>query len=37
LASINKYNRNRHRTAAVGYAVSGIVSLVSMGMLIFSS
>ena len=37
LASVNKHNRLRHRSAAIGYAISGVVALISMGMLLFSN
>jgi hypothetical protein len=37
LDSVNQHNRSRHRAAAIGYAVSGIVALVSMGMLLFAA
>jgi hypothetical protein len=37
LDSVNEGNRSRHRAAAIGYAVAGVVALISMGMLIFSA
>ena len=37
LDSVNTHNRSRHRAAAIGYGVSGVVALVSMGMLLFLS
>ncbi len=37
LESANQHNRSRHRAAAIGYAVSGAVALISMGMLLFLS
>ena len=37
LESANHRNRSRHRAAAIGYTVSGVVSLISMGMLLFLS
>ncbi|MFQ5924266.1 MAG: hypothetical protein ACE5M4_15625 [Anaerolineales bacterium] len=37
LDSVNQHNRSRHRTAAIGYGVSGVVALISMGMLLFLS
>jgi Flp pilus assembly protein TadB len=35
LDSVNQHNRSRHRAAAIGYTVSGAISLLSMGMLLF--
>lgn len=35
LASVNKHNRARQRAAAVGYAVAGVVALISMGFFLF--
>ena len=35
LDSVNQHNRSRHRAAAIGFGVSGLVALVSMGMLLF--
>lgn len=32
---VNKHNRSRHRAAALGYFISGVVSMISMGMLLF--
>lgn len=37
LETTNKHNRSRHRAAAIGYFVSGLVALISMGMLLFVS
>lgn len=37
LDSVNSHNRSRHRAAAIGYAVSGVVALISMGMLLFAT
>ena len=37
LESANQHNRSRHRAAAIGYAIAGAVSLISMGMLLFLS
>ena len=37
LDTVNQHNRSRHRAAAIGYGVSGVVALVSIGMLLFSS
>lgn len=37
LETVNGHNRSRHRAAAVGFAVSGLVSLISMGLLLFAS
>ncbi len=37
LETTNQHNRSRHRAAAIGYTVSGVVALISMGMLLFLS
>ncbi len=37
LETVNQHNRSRHRAAAIGYTVSGVVALISMGMLLFLS
>ena len=37
LDSVNQHNRSRHRAAAIGYAISGLVALLSMGMLLFAA
>lgn len=37
LDAVNESNRGRHRAAAIGYGVAGVVALVSMGMLIFGT
>ena len=37
LDSVNQHNRSRHRAAAIGYAVSGIVAMASMGILLFAT
>lgn len=36
LDTVNAHNRSRHRAAAIGYAVSGVVALISMGLLLFA-
>lgn len=36
LDSVNQHNRSRHRAAAIGYAISGIVAMASMGILLFA-
>lgn len=36
LAGLNKHNRARHRTAAIGYFVAGLTSLFSMFMLLIA-
>lgn len=36
LDTVNQHNRSRHRAAAIGYAVTGIVAMASMGMLLFA-
>jgi hypothetical protein len=35
--SVNQHNRSRHRAAAIGYGVAGLVALASMGMLLFAA
>lgn len=37
LDTVNQHNRSRHRAAAIGYLISGIVAMASMGMLLFST
>jgi len=37
LDSVNKLSRSRHRAAAIGYLISGVLALVSMGILLFAS
>lgn len=37
LDSVNQHNRSRHRAAAIGYTISGIVAMVSMGLLLFAT
>lgn len=34
LAGVNKANRGRHRAAAVGYALSGLIAMASMFLLL---
>ena len=36
LDTVNQHNRSRHRAAAIGYAISGIVAMASMGILLFA-
>ena len=37
LDTVNQHNRSRHRAAAIGSGVSGVVALISMGMRLFLS
>ena len=37
LDGVNEANRSRHRAAAIGYLISGLVAMASMGILLFSS
>lgn len=37
LDTVNRHSRSRYRAAAIGYAVSGVLALVSMGMLLFAT
>lgn len=37
LDSTNKVNRSRHRAAAIGYLISGVMALVSMAVLLFAA
>jgi hypothetical protein len=37
LTSVNKASRGRHRGAAIGYALSGVIALLSMYLLLIGS
>lgn len=37
LETVNQASRSRHRAAAIGYLISGLVAMASMGILLFAS
>lgn len=37
LETVNQSNQSRHRAAAIGYLISGLVAMASMGLLLFGA
>lgn len=37
IGSVNQHNRSRYRAAAVGYFISALIALASLGILLFAS